>query len=219
MPPTIHIYACICAAVKRSPRRSIRKHAAALTLSKSTVHTILQKDLNFHLYKIQITQTIKVGDYPVRVAFAQNMLRNFDNFDNIQFSDEAHFHLNGSVNKQNCRYWSDNNPREKHQQPLHSPKVSVWAAKSAHGIIGPFFLKIEINALPRLTLIVIGQCWKIFLNQNCKILVASTKTLGFSKMRWLLTLRILPCRSFEGCFQERSYKKMAISIILPKVSI
>jgi hypothetical protein len=40
-------------------------------------------------------------------------------------SDEAHFHLNGSVNKQNCRYWAANNPHEMHQKPLHSPKVTV----------------------------------------------------------------------------------------------
>lgn len=129
------------AAVRRTPRRSIRKHAAALTLTKSTVHMILKKDLKFHPYKIQIVQALKVEDYPVRVAFAQHMLQNFDNFDNILFSDEAHFHLNGAVNKQNCRYWGNNNPREKHQQPLHSPKVTVWAAMSAHGIIGPFFFE------------------------------------------------------------------------------
>ncbi|KAK7086640.1 hypothetical protein SK128_008212, partial [Halocaridina rubra] len=29
-------------------------------------------------------------------------------------SDEAHFHLNGMVNQQNCRYWALENPRELH---------------------------------------------------------------------------------------------------------
>ncbi|GFT11581.1 hypothetical protein TNCV_4356201 [Trichonephila clavipes] len=29
----------------------------------------------------------------------------------ILFSDEAHFWLNGYVNKQNCRIWSETNPQ------------------------------------------------------------------------------------------------------------
>ena len=41
----------------------------------------------------------------------------------VLMSDEAHFHLNGAVNKQNCRYWAAENPREIHQKPLHSPKA------------------------------------------------------------------------------------------------
>ena len=47
--------------------------------------------------------------------------------------DEAHFHLTGYVNKQNCRYWADSNPKEVHERPLHSSKVTVWCAVSAHG--------------------------------------------------------------------------------------
>ncbi|CAH2108547.1 unnamed protein product [Euphydryas editha] len=69
------------------------------------------------------------------------MLDRFRNFNNIFFSDEAHFHINGHVNKQNCRYWSSENPKTKHQRPLHSPKVTVWAAISANGIIGPYFFE------------------------------------------------------------------------------
>ncbi|CAH2101362.1 unnamed protein product [Euphydryas editha] len=69
------------------------------------------------------------------------MLDRFRNFNNNFFSDEAHFHINGHVNKQNCRYWSSENPKTKHQRPLHSPKVTVWAAISAKGIIGPYFFE------------------------------------------------------------------------------
>ncbi|GBP58579.1 hypothetical protein EVAR_40862_1 [Eumeta japonica] len=45
----------------------------------------------------------------------------------------------GFVNRQNCRYWHSENL--KHQKPLHSPKVTVWAAISSRGIIGPFFFE------------------------------------------------------------------------------
>ncbi|CAH2092603.1 unnamed protein product [Euphydryas editha] len=58
-------------------------------------------------------------------------------------SDEANFHVNGHVNKQNCRFWSETNPRLKHQNPLHSPKVVVWTAISARGILGPYFFENE----------------------------------------------------------------------------
>jgi len=44
----------------------------------------------------------------------------------IIFSDEAHFWMNGYVNKQNCRIWNDTNPRKIHQLQMHPEKVTVW---------------------------------------------------------------------------------------------
>ncbi|GFX50180.1 hypothetical protein TNCV_2782021 [Trichonephila clavipes] len=46
----------------------------------------------------------------------------------ILFSDEAHFWLNGYVNKQSCRIWSEANPQMNVQTPLHSEKLTVWCA-------------------------------------------------------------------------------------------
>ena len=57
------------------------------------------------------------------------------------FSDESIFHLDGRVNKQNCRFWARENPRRYREQPLHSEKVIVWAAMSHRGVIGPFFFE------------------------------------------------------------------------------
>jgi hypothetical protein len=51
------------------------------------------------------------------------------------------FHLSGTVNKQNFRYWAAENPRELHARPLQSPKVTVWSTLSSIGIIGPYFLE------------------------------------------------------------------------------
>lgn len=59
----------------------------------------------------------------------------------LRASGEAHFHLAGCVNKQNCRYWESENLRELHQKSLHSPKVTVWCALSSIGIIGPYFFQ------------------------------------------------------------------------------
>jgi hypothetical protein len=54
-------------------------------------------------------------------------------------SDEAHFHMSGYVNKQNCRFWAAHNLGELHS--LHSVKVTVWCAISSGGIFGPYFFE------------------------------------------------------------------------------
>ncbi|GFX06501.1 DUF4817 domain-containing protein [Trichonephila clavipes] len=54
----------------------------------------------------------------------------------ILFSDEANFWLNGYVNKQNCRIWSEANPQVYVETPLHPEKLTVWCALRAGGIIG-----------------------------------------------------------------------------------
>ncbi|GFU16263.1 putative transposable element [Trichonephila clavipes] len=59
----------------------------------------------------------------------------------ILFSDEAHFWLNGYVNKQSCRIWSEANPQVYVETTLHPEKLIVWCALWAGGIIGPYFFK------------------------------------------------------------------------------
>ncbi|GFW92455.1 hypothetical protein TNCV_517731 [Trichonephila clavipes] len=49
--------------------------------------------------------------------------------------DEAHFWLNGYVNKQNCRIWSEANPQVHVETPLHPEKLTVWCALWAGGIL------------------------------------------------------------------------------------
>ncbi|GFT42501.1 hypothetical protein TNCV_1787551 [Trichonephila clavipes] len=49
--------------------------------------------------------------------------------------DEAHFWLNGYVNKQNCRIWSEANPQVYVETPLHAEKLTVWCALWAGGIL------------------------------------------------------------------------------------
>ncbi|GFU88789.1 hypothetical protein TNCV_4444661 [Trichonephila clavipes] len=49
--------------------------------------------------------------------------------------DEAHFWLNGYVNKQNCRIWSEANSLVYVETPLHPEKLTVWCALWASGIL------------------------------------------------------------------------------------
>ncbi|GFW81451.1 uncharacterized protein TNCV_377991 [Trichonephila clavipes] len=48
----------------------------------------------------------------------------------ILFSDEAHFWLNGYVNKQNGRIWSEANPQVYVETKLHPEKLTVWSCGS-----------------------------------------------------------------------------------------
>ncbi|GFY16844.1 uncharacterized protein TNCV_4338451 [Trichonephila clavipes] len=66
----------------------------------------------------------------------------------IWLTDEAHFHLNGFVNKQNWRFWGSENPYWCEVKPLYSPKVTVWAAVSRKlnvRILGVVELNIRIR--------------------------------------------------------------------------
>ncbi|GFV41934.1 hypothetical protein TNCV_4140411 [Trichonephila clavipes] len=49
--------------------------------------------------------------------------------------DEVHFWLNGYVNKQNCRIWSEANPQVYVETPLHPEKLTVWCALWAGEIL------------------------------------------------------------------------------------
>lgn len=128
-------------AVERSPRRSARRHAVALGMSARSLRRILHFDLHFHPYKIMMSQELSVQDCTNRKNLCEEMLTQIAPETAFFSSDEAHFHLSGAVNKQNFRYWAENNPRIIHEVPLHSPKLTVWCAISQFGVIGPYFFQ------------------------------------------------------------------------------
>ena len=159
----------------QSPRRSARKHAAALRLSDRTVRRILHNELQFHPYKLTVVHELTDRDFVARQTACEALLETLHHDAVTFFSDEAHFHLFGCVNKQNIRYWSAENPRELHQIPLHCERVTVWCAISSVGIIGPYFFEenertVTVNAaryrkmieeffLPHLEEMDVGDVW------------------------------------------------------------
>ncbi|GFV65502.1 hypothetical protein TNCV_1737391 [Trichonephila clavipes] len=93
----------------------------------------------------QFGLAIHQNDHQARrrfVEWAQNEIAVVPDFHKrILFSDEAHFWLNGYVNKQNCRIWREANPQVYVGTPSHPEKLTVWGALWAGGIIGPYFFK------------------------------------------------------------------------------
>ena len=64
----------------------------------------------------------------------------------ILFTEQAHFWLNGYVNKQNCHIWSETNPRQYLETALNPLKWTVRCGVQANGIIGPYFFRNEEGA-------------------------------------------------------------------------
>ncbi|GFV04624.1 transposable element Tcb2 transposase [Trichonephila clavipes] len=91
----------------------------------------------------QFGLAIHQNDHQARrrfVEWAQNEIAVVPDFHKrILFSDEAHFWLNGYVNKQNCRILSEANPQVYVETPLHPEKLTVWSALWAG--VGPYFFK------------------------------------------------------------------------------
>ncbi|GFW27716.1 uncharacterized protein TNCV_765981 [Trichonephila clavipes] len=87
----------------------------------------------------QFGLAIHQNDHQARrrfVEWAQNEIAVVPDFHNqILFSDEAHFWLNGYVNKQKCRIWSEANPQVYVETPLHPEKLTVWCSLWAGGIL------------------------------------------------------------------------------------
>ncbi|GFY07705.1 uncharacterized protein TNCV_4095751 [Trichonephila clavipes] len=77
----------------------------------------------------QFGLAIHQNDHQARRRFvegAQNEISVVPDFHKrILFSNEAHFWLNGYVNKQNCRIWSEANPQVYVETPLHPEKLTV----------------------------------------------------------------------------------------------
>ncbi|GFU70680.1 uncharacterized protein TNCV_4657401 [Trichonephila clavipes] len=87
----------------------------------------------------QFGLAIHQNDHQARrrfVEWAQNEIAVIPDFHKqILFSDEAHFWLNGYVNKQNCRIWSEANPQVYVETRLYPEKLTVWCALWAGGIL------------------------------------------------------------------------------------
>jgi len=111
------------ASIEQSPRRSARKHAAALGISDRSVRRMLHQQLGMHPYKLMLAQELSERDWETRRTLCQ-VVQHVPHAAVVLFSDEAHFHLCGTGNKKNFRYWAVDNPCELHERPLHSPRVN-----------------------------------------------------------------------------------------------
>ncbi|GBN16537.1 hypothetical protein AVEN_64221-1 [Araneus ventricosus] len=105
-----------------------------LDMPVSMVRKILRNFLQCYPFKSTHVQVLVFADLPKREASALQFLARMevDNAwpGNILWTDEAHFQLQGSVNNQNCRIWTRENPSQMQPLPFCSQKVNVWFTTS-----------------------------------------------------------------------------------------
>ena len=80
-----------------SPERSVRHWAQSLGLKRTSLNTILRKDLRLHPYRIQVRQKLTPEDRSRRVKMAQWFAEHPAVLDRLWFTDEAHFWLSEHV--------------------------------------------------------------------------------------------------------------------------
>ncbi|KAJ8943217.1 hypothetical protein NQ318_016730 [Aromia moschata] len=106
--------------LEENPHRSSRQTASALNISHSSILRVgawAGADLSLpkmHPYKLVPTNVLAKDDFDRRILFCGQMMQTIDDntlqIENVLFSDESTFILHGHVNRQNCRYWSRENP-------------------------------------------------------------------------------------------------------------
>lgn len=131
--------------LEENPCTPLSQIGANLHVAKSVVHRIVKKH-KYHPYKVIPVQELFDDDFDRRNEFCER-LQNMCNLNNnlvtnIIFSDEATFCLNGSVNRQNCRYWATENPHWMMEVTTQYPqKLNVWCGIVRGRVIGPFFFE------------------------------------------------------------------------------
>ena len=94
-----------------------------LDLSRSTIQRIIKKDLNYYPCKQKVRQELLEGDFDRRATFCGWLLdKNVRFINNLIVTDEAAFHMNGMVNRQNVRTYS----------PYKQNPMNIFKKKTSH---------------------------------------------------------------------------------------
>ena len=120
------------ASVSLEPQIFVRRRSRELQASKTSVQRMLKHDLRLFPYCPRLLQEISDEDRAHRASFCEEMIFLLDNdpffLHQLLFSNEAHFHLSGEVNRHNIHYWASENPKQVLTAPLQSPRTTIWAA-------------------------------------------------------------------------------------------
>uniref|UniRef100_A0AAX7TD99 DUF4817 domain-containing protein n=1 Tax=Astatotilapia calliptera TaxID=8154 RepID=A0AAX7TD99_ASTCA len=147
----------VLASFSKSPQRSTRRMSLESGISRTSLRRILATH-KWHPYKLQLMQHLNEDDPDRRTEFAewakQKLEQDPQFTQKILFSDEANFYVNGEVNKQNHRHWSDTNPHWMDpSKTVGMTKVMVWCGIWGTTIVGPFFINGNLKATGYLKLL------------------------------------------------------------------
>lgn len=131
----------VIAFVYVNPTFSVRQVAQEVGTSRQSVLRILKK-YRFRSYKYNLHQHLYLADNNRRLEFCQwftQKVREDRNFSKkIIFTDESRFTNNGMFNRNNLRYWAQENPRLIREGNFQERfGFNVWAGIIGNKIIGP----------------------------------------------------------------------------------
>ncbi|CAK1580733.1 unnamed protein product [Parnassius mnemosyne] len=142
----------------RNPTSSLRRAARQFCVHHKSVHRILKKNKQ-RPFKYVKVQALLDRDKPVREAYCEWLLSkvaNDSNFlANVMWTDESTFMRNGIWNRQNLRYWSQENP-QLCRESMHQYRFAVNVWDGIHGDQIIVFLPERLN----------GQRYLNFINEQ-----------------------------------------------------
>ncbi|KAJ8962722.1 hypothetical protein NQ318_001120 [Aromia moschata] len=111
--------------LEENPHTSSRQRASALNISHSSILRVLTEK-QMHLHKLVPTNELAEDDFDRRILFCEQMMQMIDDntlqIENVLISDESTFTLHGHINRQNCRYWSRDNPHRMREPLTKNPE-------------------------------------------------------------------------------------------------
>lgn len=142
----INVLACVNA----DPNISTRQIENEVGVNRESARKILKKH-NYKPYKYQIHQHLGVNDFARRVQYCRWFMENHNHNNNfhrlILFSDESRFTNLGMFNRNNVRYWANENHhlfREGSFQERFG--VNVWLGVLGTTVVGPIFFNEHLRA-------------------------------------------------------------------------
>ena len=105
--------------------------------------------MNFWPRNPHYEQELTPKDCDRRIEYGELMLvwhEDWPNlFENVLWSDEAVFHIDGIVNRHNCHYWAAQDPEVTVENKITS-KMTVWCGMRNTRVVGPYLLRDTMNA-------------------------------------------------------------------------
>ena len=125
-----------------------RKLSPTIVLSASSINKMLRDKSK--AYIARRFQLLNDDDIDRRLEFCetwQTRLKEDSMFhQKIVWSNEAKFHINGSVHTHNCTFVSEENPNNPTEYTANSPSVNVWGAVWNDEIVGPVFFETALTS-------------------------------------------------------------------------
>lgn len=134
----------------QDPKKSISERANDVGLNQTSVFRILH-DLGLRCFRPFKVQELSAADKLNRQRFCGLFLDRLDAYpdmlDNVVWTDECVFHMNGCANRRNMCRWSHENPNELLEIPHKTQSCHVWVGVCSRGLVGPFFLDGNVNQI------------------------------------------------------------------------